>query len=74
MPSSEYNTTGVVPVPTASMIDPVFFCRERCRLLKNQYFVLLQNYTSCQCVPNVPLGGEINNILIKIKISVVKAN
>ena len=64
MPSQEYNQTGVVPVP--STVDPALFCRERCRLLKNQYFALLQNYTKCQCVPNVPLGGEKKNQIIFI--------
>ena len=66
MPSIEVNTTlksgtpiGTVLVPWTSKSDPATFCRDRCSSkLQNQYFVLLETQSKCQCVPKVPLGGN----------------
>jgi hypothetical protein len=69
MPSIEVNTTlknnvpiGTILISWASKSDPAAFCRDRCSKLQNQNFVLLENQTKCQCVPNVPLGGNISYI------------
>jgi hypothetical protein len=60
MPSIESNPTskGTVLVPATSKTDPAAFCRDRCKLLGNFYFILLEILTKCQCVPKVPLGGN----------------
>ncbi len=71
MPSIELNTTlknnvaiATVLIPSNSKNDPAAFCRDRCIKLQNQYFVLLETQTKCQCVPRVPLGG--NCIIINL--------
>ena len=57
MPPTELGSKVPVAVPAANQVDPVLFCREKCKSL-NQFFVLFKNQTKCQCVPKVPLGGE----------------